>query len=66
MIFPEQWHRPGGVSTRVFLDADLPQFRKGNLGVWGNFTHRVLPRLEVLNVETVVNPEIFIDCIKVA
>ncbi|MBA7574515.1 hypothetical protein ES708_16324 [subsurface metagenome] len=66
LIFPEQWHRPGGVSTRVFLDIDLPQFRYGNLGVWGNFTHRVLPRLEVLNVETVVNPEIWLDCIKIA
>jgi len=66
LIFPEQWERPGGVSTRVFLDADLPQFRMGNLGVWGHFTHRVLPRLEVLNVVTVANPEIWIDCIKTA
>lgn len=66
LIFPEQWERPGGVSTRVFLDAQLPQFRMGNLGVWGRFTHRVLPRLEVLNVETVANPEIFLDIIKVA
>ena len=66
LIFPEQWHRPGGVSTRVFLDADLPQFRMGRLGVWGEFTHRVLPRLEVLNVETVANPEIYLDVIKVS
>ena len=66
LIFPEQWHRPGGVSTRVFLDAQLPQFRMGNLGVWGEFTNRVLPRLEVLNVETIPNPELFLDIIKVA
>jgi len=66
LIFPEQWHRPGGVSTRVFLSPPMPQFRMGNLGVWGKFTHRVLPRLEVLNVETVANPELWLDVIKTA
>ena len=66
LIFPEQWHRPGGVSARVVTDPDLEVFRRGNLGVWGEMTHRVLPRLEVLNVETVANPSIYLDIIKVA
>jgi len=66
LIFPEQWERPGGVSTRVFLSPPLSQFRTGNLGVWGTFTHRVLPRLEVLNVETIANPELWLDVIKIA
>lgn len=65
LIFPEQWHRPGGVSSRVILDAELSQFRAGRLGVWGEMTHRVLPRLEVLNIETVGNPSIELDIIKV-
>lgn len=65
LIFPEQWHRPGGVSSRLITDAELSVFRAGNLGVWGEFTHRVLPRLEVLNVETVANPSIYLDVIKV-
>lgn len=66
LIFPEQWHRPGGVSSRVILDPQLSQFRAGNLGVWGEMTHRVLPRLEVLNVNTVANPSILLDIIKVS
>ena len=64
-IFVEQWERPGGVSTRVIADPDLPDFRRGNLGVWGEFSHRALPRLEVLNVETVANPSVYLDVIKV-
>lgn len=65
-IFPEQWERPGGVSTRVVTDAQFPQFRMGNLGVWGKFTHRVLPRLEVLNVETIAAQDVYLDIIKIA
>lgn len=64
-IFPEQWARPGGVATRVITDPDIYAFRNGNLGVWGEFTHRALPRLEVLNIETVANPGVFMDIIKV-
>jgi len=65
LIFPEQWNRPGGVSARTIVDPDIPLQRAGNLGVWGEFTHRVLPRLEVLNVETVANPSIYLDILKV-
>jgi len=65
LIFPEQWHRPGGVSSRLITDPEIKAFRMGNLGVWGEFTHRVLPRLEVLNIETVANPNIFLDIIKI-
>ncbi len=66
LIFADQWARPGGVSVRTITDRELWDFRHGNLGVWGEFTHRVLPRLEVLNVETVANPSIYLDLIKVA
>ncbi len=66
LIFVEQWHRPGGVSVRTIVDPELPAFRRGNLGVWGEFTHRVLPRLEILNIETVANPSILLDIIKIA
>ena len=65
-IFVEQWERPGGVSARVVTDHDMDLFRKGNLGVWGEFDQRSLPRLEVLNVETVANPSVYLDLIKVA
>jgi len=65
-IFVEQWERPGGVSARVIEDHDMDLFRKGNLGVWGEFDQRSLPRLEVLNVETVANPNVYLDLIKVA
>lgn len=64
-IFPEQWARPGGVSSRLIVDPVMEDFRSGNLGVWGEFTHRALPRLEILNVETVANPTVFLDVIKV-
>ena len=64
-IFVEGRWRPGGVSVRVITDPGLPIFRHGRLGVWGEFTHRQLPRLEVLNVETVANPTLYLDVIKV-
>ena len=65
-IFVEQWERPGGVSSRVVVDHDMDLFRKGNLGIWGEFDQRSLPRLEVLNVETIANPSVYLDLIKVA
>lgn len=65
-IFPEQWARPGGVSARLITDPDIKEFRAGRLGVWGTFTNRALPRLEVLNVETVANPTVYMDIIKLA
>ena len=65
-IFVEGRWRPGGVSVRVVTDPGIPIFRGGRLGLWGEFTHRQLPRLEVLNVETVADPTVFLDVIKVA
>ena len=64
-IFVEGRWRPGGVSVRDIVDPGLPIFRGGRLGVWGEFTQRQLPRLEVLNVETVANPTVFLDVIRV-
>jgi len=65
-IFVDMWQRPGGVSVRHINDDDLSAFRNGIMGVWGEFGHRALPRLEVLNIETVANPDVYLDVIKVS
>ncbi len=67
LIFTGYDWRPGGIESRGVLENDMPQFRKGYLGVWGTFDWRQLPRIEICSLlnAPVVNPDVYLDLIKV-
>ncbi len=54
--------RPGGVVANNEPDLDHPLFRKGMMGVWGEFDHRSPPTLDVLGVTSTAQ-EVFLDLI---
>lgn len=58
--------RPGGIITYRERMSDYDWFRRGKLGVWGEFREFQLPRLEVLSPPAVLNPVVYLDLIKVA
>jgi len=65
LIFTGYDWRPGGVTVINPLVADPDWQRYGNMGVWGEFDDRHLPRLECLHIVAVANPDLYLDLIKV-
>lgn len=58
-----QW-RPG-VPIRIgLMKQDYPEFRYGNLGVWGEFNHNTPPSVDMISIAAVNNPDIYLDLIK--
>lgn len=55
-------HRPGGICANDEPDLDYPLFRFGRKGVWGTFTNRTPPTIEVLGV-TDTSQEVLLDLI---
>jgi len=68
LLFTGYDWRPGGLLSRGVLENDMEIFRRGNLGVWGTFNWRQLPRIEVCSVlaAPVANPAVYLDLIKIA
>jgi len=66
LIFVGGFWRPGGVINQRITSPDVKVFRRGNLGVWGTFHSLQPPKLEVMEVASVANPELYLDLIKVA
>ena len=58
--------RPGGLISRYFTDETLLLQRRGGLGVWFDFPHNRVPRLEVLEIAAVDNPSVYLDLLKVS
>ena len=65
LMFPAYQWRPGGLVVLSGVNDDIPAFRQGRMGVWGEFTHRNLPRLEVLLTDTVATQVVDLDIVKV-
>lgn len=65
LVFTGYDWRPGGVITTGYLLEDVRFQRDGELGVWGEFDDRHLPRIEVLGIAAVANPDLYLDLIKV-
>ena len=66
LIFTGQSERPGALGVDAYGDIQHPVFRDGSLGVWGEFEHNELPRLEVLAVTTDSAFVGYLDLIKIA
>jgi len=58
--------RPGGVIQNKIDMPTIRPFRKGQLGVWGEFDQLTPPKLEILEIASVANPDVYLDLIKVA
>jgi hypothetical protein len=59
-------HRPGGLAVQDANDFENPAFRRGGLGVWGEFDHFTPPVLEVLASGANTSQVVYMDLIKVA
>ena len=66
LIFTGYTWRPGGVMGHYLRYAEPDIFRKGRLGVWGEFRQDAPPRLEVLAAYAASNPEVYLDLIRIA
>ena len=54
---------PGVLAAITPAAQDVPQFRHGRMGVWGTFTHRNPPQIEVVGITSSAQ-EVYIDLIK--
>ena len=65
-VFPDISVRPGIIGASSIATPDLPLFRNGRLGSWGEFEHDSPPSLDILcNADGSVTPEIYMDLIQV-
>lgn len=58
--------RPGGVISHYIRNPAVEWFRRGKLGVWGEFRQDSPPRLEVLAAYAASNPDVYLDLIRIA
>ncbi len=58
--------RPGCVGCDAAGDHIPPIFRRGRLGVWGEFAHDQPPTVDFLSVSADTSEEVWLDLIKVA
>lgn len=65
-IIPGSAHRPGCPAYDALSDLEVSAFRKGGLGVWGEFEHVELPQCEVFSASADSDVVVFLDLIKVA
>lgn len=47
-VFKGGMYRPGAIGIQVVSDIEDPLFRKGRMGVWGEFQHNTPPSIDVL------------------
>jgi len=68
LVFTEGNWRPGGMMLHGPQSPESMLQRRGNLGIWGEFDWRELPRFEVCSLlaAPVANPAVFLDLIKVS
>jgi len=50
-VFPDTSPRPGSVGRAHYYEPDIPEFRYGGLGNWGEFEHDAPPSIDVLSKE---------------
>lgn len=66
LVFPDIGPRPGCIGTYATSIRDLPIFRQGRLGSWGEFEHDAPPTFDLLSsADGAKTPEIIFDLIQV-
>jgi len=48
------------------MEKEHYQFRRGILGNWGEFDQITPPKIEIMELTPVANPEVYLDLIKIA
>jgi len=66
LVFRGGAWRPGCLGCDDPQDNSHPIFRYGQLGVWGEFPHNVVPSVDFLSITADTAEELFLDLIKVA
>jgi len=65
-IFTGGVWRPGGILSRSLMEKEHYQFRRGILGNWGEFDQITPPKIEIMELTAVANPDVYLDLIKIA
>ena len=65
LIFEEQTWRPGCVGNVLVSNQAPSIFRKGRLGVWGQFNNYAFPQVQILNTTTTAVHTAYMDLIRV-
>lgn len=66
LVFVGGTWRPGCIGYDARYDMPNPVFRRGGLGVWGEFPHDQPPTVDFLSVSADTSENIWLDLIKVA
>jgi len=48
LVFPDISPRPGVIGTPRYFNHDIPEFRYGGLGNWGEFEHDAPPSIDII------------------
>lgn len=65
MVFPGATWRPGGVGVDATADQDVPRFRYGSAGVWGEFEHDLPPTVDFFSVSADSAQVVQLDLIQI-
>ena len=63
LIIPGSTYRPGAPGSLTGACRDWDEFRKGGLGVWGEFTHSHPPQAEFLSLSADTAEVVYLDII---
>jgi len=66
LVIPGYSWRPGCPGCDADADLDHPRFRKGQAGVWGEFSHDAPPTVDFLSVSADTAQVVHLDLIKIA
>jgi len=66
LVIPGFSWRPGCIGCDADADLDHPTFRRGRIGVWGEFSHDSPPTVDFLSVSADTAQVIHLDLIKTA
>lgn len=66
LVFPGQAWRPGCIGNDDDADIMPAIFRRGALGVWGEFEHDTPPTVDFLSIGTEQAETVWLDLIKIA
>lgn len=65
LVIPGSAWRPGCIAYDAASDAELPVFRSGGLGNWGEFEHTYIPQAEFLSISADTAQVVFLDLVQV-
>lgn len=66
LVIPGSPWRPGTVAYDDEADVEHRQFRHGNYGIWGEFSHSFIPQVEFLSISADTAETVYLDVQKVS